>query len=256
MRSSLLLLLLPAALVHAQCSNDDPGTALPITFAQTVTGDTTPCTVSATYDGCNTGSRSAFYTFTTTETTSVQASTCGSSYDTTLGIVDSTFTTVSCNDDGACGSQSTVSVIALPAGTYYVVVGGYDGAAFGSYTLTLSVLAPPLPPPSPPPLEPPPQPPLISPSPSPPPPQGNCEDWCNPYTCFGWLATQCGGCDDCLTVLSDQYCASWCNTYVCGLLHCRGCSDCSASAISAGYCSSWCNPYTCGFLHCKACSEC
>ena len=70
------------------------------------------------------------------------------SYDTRLGIFNSSLALIACNDDaGDCGSpyyQSEIFEEPLDAGTYYVVVDGYNGAA-GPYEFNASWYAQPPP---------------------------------------------------------------------------------------------------------------
>lgn len=62
------------------------------------------------------------------------------SYDTRLGIFDENLVLVACNDDDpACGApnfQSRISDFGASAGTYYIVVDGWDGAS-GPYELNV-----------------------------------------------------------------------------------------------------------------------
>jgi hypothetical protein len=59
-------------------------------------------------------------------------------YDTRLGVFRADFTLVTCNDDDpSCGYQSRISDLVLAAGTYYIVVDGYNGAS-GPYELNVT----------------------------------------------------------------------------------------------------------------------
>ena len=64
----------------------------------------------------------------------------GTSYDTRLGIFDSSLVLITCNDDAAnCGApyyQSAISEYSLSPGTYYIVVDGYGGET-GPYELNV-----------------------------------------------------------------------------------------------------------------------
>ena len=58
-------------------------------------------------------------------------------YDTRLGIFREDLTLVTCNDDDpTCGLQSRISNLSLSAGTYYIVVDGYNGLE-GPYELNV-----------------------------------------------------------------------------------------------------------------------
>ncbi|HET9252991.1 MAG TPA: lysyl oxidase family protein [Candidatus Eisenbacteria bacterium] len=67
--------------------------------------------------------------------------TCASSgivtYDTRLGVFSEGLALLACNDDGpTCSPQSRISDLTVAAGTYYIVVDGYDGAE-GPYELNV-----------------------------------------------------------------------------------------------------------------------
>jgi hypothetical protein len=66
-------------------------------------------------------------------------------YDTKTYILDSAFNVFACNDD-ACGSDGFKSQLDanLVAGTYYLAVDGYNGAA-GVYTMSVDGFVPPVP---------------------------------------------------------------------------------------------------------------
>jgi cysteine-rich repeat protein len=49
--------------------------------------------------------------------------------------------TEGCSDSGFAMAAESLSYVALPAGTYYVVVDGYDDAELGAYTLTVAAAA-------------------------------------------------------------------------------------------------------------------
>ncbi len=95
--------------------------------------------------GGNDAAPDAWYIVTVSEPVNLTAwTTCASSfpstYDTRLGIFSSAFALLACNDDDASCSpnvQSRIEDQALNAGTYYVVVDGYNGAA-GAYQLNIS----------------------------------------------------------------------------------------------------------------------
>ncbi|MGB5137525.1 MAG: lysyl oxidase family protein, partial [Candidatus Zixiibacteriota bacterium] len=94
----------------------------------------------------------AWYVVTLTEPMLLSAwTTCASefpaAYDTRLGIFNSALALVDCNDDDpgcAPNLQSRITDKALNAGTYYIVVDGYGGAA-GGYQLNVEWVAQPAP---------------------------------------------------------------------------------------------------------------
>ena len=58
-------------------------------------------------------------------------------YDTRLGVFTQSLTLLTCNDDDpSCGYQSRISDLSVSAGTYYIVVDGYNGAS-GPYELNV-----------------------------------------------------------------------------------------------------------------------
>ena len=76
------------------------------------------------------------YKYTATATGFLSVSLCGSGYDTILGIFDSSFVQLYCNDD-FCGLQSQVDFAATVGATYYFVVDGYS-AGCGSYLINVT----------------------------------------------------------------------------------------------------------------------
>ncbi|MCC6873860.1 MAG: hypothetical protein IT378_06055 [Sandaracinaceae bacterium] len=92
-------------------------------------------TMSMTNDigfGCNAGARDAVVRFTLTSAQRTVITLEGSDFDTVLGVFNAATLTGWCNDD-AVGLQSRL-VLDLPAGDYYAVVDGYNGAR-GTYRL-------------------------------------------------------------------------------------------------------------------------
>ena len=91
-----------------------------------------------------TGSTSAdvVYTYTATETESVDIDMCGSHFDTKIYVYDAALNLVACNDDAyfgpPCGMYISALVnVPLAAGeTYYLVIDGYFGD-FGEYLLEI-----------------------------------------------------------------------------------------------------------------------
>jgi hypothetical protein len=107
-------------------ANDLPAGAIAISLANpssTITGTTTSATTTA---GCGNGD--VYYRFTLTRREVVSIDTFGTGYDTQLAFAPSTGVGVvagTCTDDSCNTLQSQVARV-LDAGTYYVVVSGYD----------------------------------------------------------------------------------------------------------------------------------
>ncbi|QQS08366.1 MAG: hypothetical protein IPK69_10235 [Phycisphaerales bacterium] len=102
-------------------------------------GSPTPC-------GSSSGSPDVWYTYTPANTASVSINTCGSAYDTVLGLYSGacgSFTQVACNDDegstGPCtGTLQSAITATLNAGqTYYIRVTGFNGNS-GNYNLLVT----------------------------------------------------------------------------------------------------------------------
>jgi len=92
------------------------------------------------------GSADVFYSFTLTDFYTVSADICaGGTWDTAIGILDSSGTLVAYNDDNSavCTSstlRSAIQACCLPAGTYYIVVDAYSTGS-GTYDLNVSFSA-------------------------------------------------------------------------------------------------------------------
>jgi hypothetical protein len=81
-----------------------------------------------------------WFRYTATCTGTVRVDTCGSLYDTKLGVYTScpagSGSVLACNDD-SCGLQSRVSFAAISGHSYLIRVGGYNGAS-GTGDITIS----------------------------------------------------------------------------------------------------------------------
>jgi hypothetical protein len=124
--------------------------ATPISQGQLVAGDTSVSSATGTPISCGTAQSSpdVWYVYTPSETGRITLDTCGSAYDTVLGLYTGTcasLTQVGCNDDGPtghCASNRFASYLEanVTAGTpYYIRVTGFNGAS-GTYLLRLGVL--------------------------------------------------------------------------------------------------------------------
>ncbi|MDA1008400.1 MAG: hypothetical protein O2800_05285, partial [Planctomycetota bacterium] len=91
--------------------------------------------------GAHTMFKSKYWTFTPAEAGSYTFTTCAlATWDTRLAVMNTCTPSagvVACNDD-ACNYQSSVTATLLAATTYRVVIGGYDGNAFGVGTMNIT----------------------------------------------------------------------------------------------------------------------
>jgi hypothetical protein len=123
----------PANDLCANATAITPGTYSGSTCNATPDATATSCpfTPSATPD--------VWYAYTPGCSGAVTVSTCGSNYDTVLGVYSGScgsLAEVACNDDD-CGVQSVVSFSGVAGTVYHIRVAGYNGAA-GNYVLNLS----------------------------------------------------------------------------------------------------------------------
>jgi PKD repeat protein len=123
--------------------NDDCSGAMPVTFGQNGPFQNSAATTSAPAWPCASGGNDLWFSFTPTCTMNVTVDTCGSGFDTCLEIFDgscSLLNSLGCNDDDiACGLQSSLDLSPAVGGTtYYIRVGGYNGAT-GTFVLNLTV---------------------------------------------------------------------------------------------------------------------
>ncbi|MFT7536184.1 MAG: hypothetical protein ACI85K_002138 [Hyphomicrobiaceae bacterium] len=99
--------------------------------------------------GCASGGNDVWFSYTAGGSGTLSVSTCGlASYDTAIQMFSGScgsLTSIACNDD-SCSLQSTVSA-SVSAGTYYIRVGGYNGAT-GTFGLDVSGPSAPASPPS------------------------------------------------------------------------------------------------------------
>lgn len=80
------------------------------------------------------------YSYVAGTTGTMTVSLCGSDYDTMVGVFNSSFAEIACNDD-YCGLQSQVDVAVTAGQLYYIVVDGYYGGC-GNYALYISQAGP------------------------------------------------------------------------------------------------------------------
>jgi hypothetical protein len=112
------------------------------TISSTTVGANTDATTCSSYS-----SPGVWYKVTPTQTSTITASLCGSSYDTYISIYNGSCggACVTSNDD-FCGLQSQVTFSATAGVTYYILVNGFSTSS-GSFTLSVNCAVA-LPPPS------------------------------------------------------------------------------------------------------------
>ena len=128
------------AIPSVRAQNDECSTALQVT-AGTYAFDTTAATLSAELWPCAlNGGPDLWYRYTAVTTGSVTVSTCsGTTYDTALQALGGTcagLVSIVCNDD-ACNFQSRISFPTTSGQSYFIRVGGYNGAT-GPGNLTIN----------------------------------------------------------------------------------------------------------------------
>lgn len=131
-------------LCAAVTAQDLPCSALPISADGVYSGNTSSLTASGISQSCAAGSGSpdAWYVFTSVNGGLFHAETCGgaTNYDTALALFSGpdcmTLAQDACNDD-FCGLQSGLNFMTTAGTTYYLRVGGFNGAN-GDYDLTVS----------------------------------------------------------------------------------------------------------------------
>jgi len=116
-------------------------TAVAITLPYSDSGTTVGRTSTHPFTCAANSGPQVWYSFAATADGSINASLCGSSYDTALAIFSgscSGLTQLACNDD-FCGLQSEIDNFPISNGTtYYIVVSGFSTAS-GSYTLNVGL---------------------------------------------------------------------------------------------------------------------
>jgi len=107
----------------------------------TSTGDPTP--------NCGSGAgKGVWFKVTPVANGTVSVTTCGSGFDTVLAIYSGScgsLTSVTCDDDGGCGGNTSLTTFSGIAGTtYYLLAGGYSGAS-GNLKIAAILPTPPAP---------------------------------------------------------------------------------------------------------------
>jgi len=136
---SLICLAPPAPDANDLCSNATPiGTG---TFVGDTPGNESDGSSSC---GNSDNSPSVWYRYSATQTLTLRAQTCGSTFDTVVsihtGCPGEAGNQLGCNDNG-CSLQSTAEAPVVAGTDYWIRVSGNNGAA-GSYTLTVSLFDP------------------------------------------------------------------------------------------------------------------
>ncbi|MBN1772307.1 MAG: DUF4215 domain-containing protein [Deltaproteobacteria bacterium] len=129
----------------ATVSGDECLDAIPLTLAATggrttATGSTAAYTNSTgSCGGTGTPARDVWYTFTLARRELVFINTYGSAFDTQLGLLTSCGGLAPVCEDDDCSTQQDQIARNLAAGTYYVLMDGWNGAS-GNYTLNIEHL--------------------------------------------------------------------------------------------------------------------
>jgi Bacterial pre-peptidase C-terminal domain len=145
LHSSCLLLVVAAVAAlggRAFAQNDDCAGAIPIGVGATA-GSTVGATTSTPAFPCGAGQNDVWYRFVAPSAGQLVVDTCvsGSFFDSVLEVLDGSggcgaLVSLGCNDD-FCGLQSQVTTTLPAAGTYYLRVGGWNGAT-GAFTLNVT----------------------------------------------------------------------------------------------------------------------
>jgi|GEM_PF-2745137 len=128
--------------LNLQCLvNDDCATAIPVVNGLT-SGTNAGATTGTQGASCGNLGSEVWYSYTAPGPGTLVVSTCApggtADYDTALAAYTGTcgnLTEVACNDD-TCGVQSEISVPVTAGTTYYLAVGGYNGAQ-GNFTIAV-----------------------------------------------------------------------------------------------------------------------
>ena len=121
-------------------SNDDCASAIGLCDGVPASGVTFGATVDGFGScGASAASPDVWYTYVPATDGSVTVSLCGSSYDTTLGILDGPCGSgeLGCDDDSTCGLQSMLTVDMTAGSTYTIRVTGFDGDT-GAYNILVT----------------------------------------------------------------------------------------------------------------------
>lgn len=103
-------------------------------FQSTSAGGYSAASTSQPAFSCGSGGSDLWYSFTAAYTVPHRFKTCGSAFDTVIEVYDACGgTSLGCNDD-SCGLQSGITVSLTASSTYYVRVGGFNGAS-GTFNL-------------------------------------------------------------------------------------------------------------------------
>jgi len=127
---------------HAFAQNDDCTGALPLVGGLNGPFDNLTATTSFAWP-CALGGNDVWFSYVAPATANVTFRTCGqAAFDTAIEVFDGTagcgsLTSIICNDDN-CGLQSSVTIAATQGTTYFVRVGGFNGAR-GTFSLEVGI---------------------------------------------------------------------------------------------------------------------
>jgi hypothetical protein len=128
----------------AFAQNDDCTGALPLVGGLNGPFDNLTATTSFAWP-CAAGGNDVWFSYVAPASANVTFRTCGqAAFDTAIEVFDGTagcgsLTSIICNDD-SCGLQSSVTIAATQGTTYFVRVGGFNGAR-GTFSLEVGVTA-------------------------------------------------------------------------------------------------------------------
>lgn len=153
----LLAVLFTPSMIFAQPANDDCSTAAEIEIdGPAITADNTDADITGDIASCflNQTAGDVWYTFTITEATTLNISTtAGTTDDTQLTLFsiedcggdNEAYTEIACNDDVdlfADNYLSSITVVELGAGTYFIKAGTYNAATSGSFDISIVTTTP------------------------------------------------------------------------------------------------------------------
>ena len=127
-------------------ANDECLGAIVVTDGSSTPIDTTLATTSPEPWSCSLApANDLWYSFTPATSDFYNLSTCGSTLDTVMQVYDGTcgaLTLIQCLDD-SCAFQQTIQIAATAGTTYFIQIGGYNGAS-GLATLDVNLFVPPV----------------------------------------------------------------------------------------------------------------
>jgi len=118
--------------------NEDLG---PLNSGITLVKNASTTNLTNAYPGNGEGGLDYTYKFTASGAFNIDLTTCGTSWDTYLYLLDSQGNRLTYNDDGGCSGYNLTSRIinyAITSGTYYIVVDAYNSTYSGAFVLNIT----------------------------------------------------------------------------------------------------------------------